>query len=42
MYYVYRNSKLVGRFHNLDEAKLLAKKVKALIMRDNQIWFDYR
>ncbi len=42
MYYVYRRNKLVGRIHNLEEAKLLARKVKGLIMRDNQIWFDYR
>ena len=46
MYYVYKmyygQRVLKGTFDNLELAKFKAKKIKGLVYRDNQIWFDCR
>lgn len=46
MYYVYKmyygQRILKGTFDNLELAKFKAKKIKGLVYRDNQIWFDCR
>ena len=42
MYYIYKNNVLKGKCISLEKAQLLAKKIKGLIYRDNQVWFDYR
>lgn len=45
MYYVYKmyygQKVLKGTFDNEALAKFKAKKIKGLVYRDNQIWFNY-